>query len=297
MKKMKIIRASSNVVGVGRQTRSWAGNFLVAMVLTLSGAVLALPLVYAIVNAFKPFDELFIFPPRMYVVNPTWDNFIDLMAMCSNTWVPFTKYLFNSLFTTVVTVVLTLAVCLMGAYAIEKVRMRGSRLFGTMVVYALMFSPPAAQIPIYMVVAKSGMLDTYWALIIPSLATPMYFFLLRQFISQIPEVLLESARLDGASEYRILVSLIIPTVKPALATVTVFAFIANWNNSGGSAIYITDQAMKTLPYALSTITTGGLARAGAAAAASLLITLPTILVYLLMQAQVMKTMVFAGIKG
>ena len=148
-----------------------------------------------------------------------------------------------------------------------------------------------------MVVAQTGMLDTYWALIIPSLATPMYFFLLRQFISQLPEVLLESARLDGASEYRILGSLIIPMVKPALATVTVFAFIANWNNSGGSAIYITDQAMKTLPYALSTITSGGLARAGAAAAASLLITFPTILVYLLMQAQVMKTMVFAGIKG
>ncbi len=280
--------------GLKKITPGWVTVYVLMIALAV---VTALPLIYMVVTAFKPIEELLLFPPRFFVKRPVLTNFSDLFETLDSQTVPFTRYLFNSLFTTVVTVVLTLAVCLMGAYAIEKVRMRGSRLFGTMVVYALMFSPPAAQIPIYMVVAKSGMLDTYWALIIPSLATPMYFFLLRQFISQIPEVLLESARLDGASEYRILVSLIIPTVKPALATVTVFAFIANWNNSGGSAIYITDQAMKTLPYALSTITTGGLARAGAAAAASLLITLPTILVYLLMQAQVMKTMVFAGIKG
>ena len=125
----------------------------------------------------------------------------------------------------------------------------------------------------------------------------MYFFLIKQFVSQLPEPLMESARLDGASEFRILFSIVVPAIKPALATVTVFAFIANWNNAGGSVIYITDQAMKTLPYALSTITSGGLARAGAAAAASLLITLPTIIVYLVMQGQVMKTMMFAGIKG
>ncbi len=280
--------------GLKKITPGWV---TVDVLMIALAVVTALPLIDMVVTAFKPIEELLLFPPRFFVKRPVLTNFSDLFETLDSQTVPFTRYLFNSLFTTVVTVVLTLAVCLMGAYAIEKVRMRGSRLFGTMVVYALMFSPPAAQFPIYMVVAKSGMLDTYWALIIPSLATPMYFFLLRQFISQIPEVLLESARLDGASEYRILVSLIIPTVKPALATVTVFAFIANWNNSGGSAIYITDQAMKTLPYALSTITTGGLARAGAAAAASLLITLPTILVYLLMQAQVMKTMVFAGIKG
>lgn len=280
--------------GLKKITFGWVVVYAFMITLAL---VMALPLIYMVVTAFKPIEELLLFPPRFFVKRPVLSNFGDLFQTLDSQTVPFTRYLFNSLFTTVVSVFLTLIICVMGAYAIDKVRMRGSKLFGTMVVYALMFSAPAAQIPIYMVVAKSGMLDTYWALIVPSLATPMYFFLLRQFISQIPEVLLESARLDGASEYRILFSLIIPMVKPALATVTVFAFIANWNNSGGSAIYITDQAMKTLPYALSTITTGGLARAGAAAAASLLITLPTILVYLLMQSQVMKTMVFAGIKG
>ena len=283
---------------VRRKLKKVTFGWVVVYVLMISLAIVtSLPLVYMVVTAFKPLEELLRFPPQFFVRRPVLTNFSDLFTTLDSQTVPFTRYLFNSVFTTVVTVVLTLIICSMGAYAIEKVRMKGSRLFSNLIVSALMFSPPAAQIPIYMIVARTGMMNTYWALIIPSLATPMYFFLIKQFVSQLPEPLMESARLDGASEFRILFSVVVPSIKPALATVTVFAFIANWNNANGSVIYITDQAMKTLPYALNTITANGLARAGAAAAASLLITLPTILVYLIMQRQVMKTMMFAGIKG
>ncbi len=283
---------------VRRKLKKVTFGWVVVYVLMISLAIVtSLPLVYMAVTAFKPLEELLRFPPQFFVRRPVLTNFSDLFTTLDSQTVPFTRYLFNSVFTTVVTVVLTLIICSMGAYAIEKVRMKGSRLFSNLIVSALMFSPPAAQIPIYMIVARTGMMNTYWALIIPSLATPMYFFLIKQFVSQLPEPLMESARLDGASEFRILFSIVVPSIKPALATVTVFAFIANWNNANGSVIYITDQAMKTLPYALNTITANGLARAGAAAAASLLITLPTILVYLIMQRQVMKTMMFAGIKG
>ncbi len=283
---------------VRRKLKKVTFGWVVVYVLMISLAIVtSLPLVYMVVTAFKPLEELLQFPPQFFVRRPVLTNFSDLFTTLDSQTVPFTRYLFNSVFTTVVTVVLTLIICSMGAYAIEKVRMKGSRLFSNLIVSALMFSPPAAQIPIYMIVARTGMMNTYWALIIPSLATPMYFFLIKQFVSQLPEPLMESARLDGASEFRILFSIVVPSIKPALATVTVFAFIANWNNANGSVIYITDQAMKTLPYALNTITANGLARAGAAAAASLLITLPTILVYLIMQRQVMKTMMFAGIKG
>lgn len=283
---------------VRRKLKKVTFGWVVVYVLMISLAIVtSLPLVYMVVTAFKPLEELLQFPPQFFVRRPVLTNFSDLFTTLDSQTVPFTRYLFNSVFTTVVTVVLTLIICSMGAYAIEKVRMKGSRLFSNLIVSALMFSPPAAQIPIYMIVARTGMMNTYWALIIPSLATPMYFFLIKQFVSQLPEPLMESARLDGASEFRILFSIVVPSIKPALATVTVFALIANWNNANGSVIYITDQAMKTLPYALNTITANGLARAGAAAAASLLITLPTILVYLIMQRQVMKTMMFAGIKG
>lgn len=283
---------------VRRKLKKVTPGWVIVYILMITLAVItSLPLVYMIVTAFKPIEELLRFPPRFFVRRPTLTNFSDLFTTLDSQTVPFTRYLFNSVFTTVISVVLTLLICSMGAYAIEKVRMKGSKFFSGLIVSALMFSPPAAQIPIYMIVARTGMLNTYWALIVPALATPMYFFLIKQFVSQLPEPLMESARLDGASEFRILFSIVVPAIKPALATVTVFAFIANWNNAGGSVIYITDQAMKTLPYALSTITSGGLARAGAAAAASLLITLPTIIVYLVMQGQVMKTMMFAGIKG
>lgn len=274
-------------------TPGWVAVYTLMTALAL---VTSLPLVYMVVTAFKPIEELLRFPPRFFVERPVLTNFADLFQSLDGRSVPFTRYLFNSLFTTAASVILTLAFCAMGAFAVEKVRMRGSKLFSSMIVYALMFSAPAAQIPIYMSVAQAGLMNTYAALIIPGLATPMYFFLMKQFISQLPEPLMESARLDGASETRILVSIVVPSIKPALATVAVFAFIGNWNNTTGSAIYIQDQAMKTLPYALSTISSGGLARAGAAAAASLIITLPTIIVYLLMQTQVMKTMLHAGIK-
>lgn len=283
---------------VRRKLKKVTPGWVIVYILMITLAVItSLPLVYMVVTAFKPIEELLRFPPRFFVRRPTLTNFSDLFTTLDSQTVPFTRYLFNSVFTTVISVVLTLLICSMGAYAIEKVRMKGSKFFSGLIVSALMFSPPAAQIPIYMIVARTGMLNTYLALIVPALATPMYFFLIKQFVSQLPEPLMESARLDGASEFRILFSIVVPAIKPALATVTVFAFIANWNNAGGSVIYITDQAMKTLPYALSTITSGGLARAGAAAAASLLITLPTIIVYLVMQGQVMKTMMFAGIKG
>lgn len=283
---------------IKRKLQKVTFGWIVVYVVMISLAVItSLPLVYMVVTAFKPIEELLRFPPQFFVHRPTLKNFSDLFTTLDSQTVPFTRYLFNSVFTTVISVALTLVICSMGAYAIEKVRMKGSRFFSNLIVSALMFSPPAAQIPIYMIVARTGMMNTYWALIVPALATPMYFFLIKQFISQLPEALLESARLDGASEFRILFSIVVPSIKPALATVTVFAFIANWNNANGSVIYITDQAMKTLPYALSTITSGGLARAGAAAAASLLITLPTVIVYLVMQGQVMKTMMFAGIKG
>jgi ABC-type glycerol-3-phosphate transport system permease component len=185
----------------------------------------------------------------------------------------------------------------MGAYSLEKLRVPGYKVLFKIVIIGLMFVPPVAQIPIYIVMSKLGFLNTYYALIVPNLAAPMYLFLMKQFISQLPDILLESARIDGAGEWRIYWRIIMPMIKPAWSTVVVFSFIANWNNSGSSVVYITNQAMKTLPYALTSIGNGTLGAVGAMSAASLLVTIPTIVIYLLMQRQVLNTMAFAGIKG
>ena len=259
----------------------------------------SLPFIFLVSTAFKPLNELTLFPPTFLVRRPTFSNFVDLVSSFDASSVPFTRFLFNSIFTTVASVVGVVLISTLGAYAIEKLRMPGHKLIFKLVIWGLMFSPPAAQIPIYIVMTELGLRNTYWALIIPGLATPMYFFLVKQFMTQVPDSFIESARIDGAGEWKIFFTIIMPMTRSAWATVTVFAFIANWNNSSGSVIYITDQALRTLPFALATINdpSMGLGRLGAAAAASLLTTLPVVVVFLVMQSKVINAMAFSGIKG
>lgn len=267
------------------------------LIMTGLACFMALPLVYLVVTAFKPLDELFLFPPRFFVKNPTLQNFTDLVATLDSNTVPFTRYLFNSTLVTILSVLGSVVTCTMAAFVAEKLKPRGMHAFSRIVTYALMFSAPAAQIPIYLIVSELGMINTYWSLIIPKIAVPMYFFLYQQFVSQIPDELIESARLDGCSNMRLFVKIIVPLTKAAISTIVVFAFVANWNDSFSPMIYIQKQAMKTLPIILQTIGTGGVARAGAGAAAVFLTTLPTIGLYVAMQSRVLKTMAYSGIKG
>lgn len=273
-------------------------GWIIVYILMIALAVFtSLPLVYMISTAFKPLDELFLFPPTFLVHHPSMQNFANLFTSVSQGETPVTRYFFNSVFTTAISVIGSVLICSMGAYSLEKLRIPGYKVLFKAVVVGLMFVPPVAQIPVYIVMSKLGMLNTYYALILPSLATPMYLFLIKQFISQLPDTILESARIDGAGEMSIFIKVVMPVIKPAWATVVVFAFIANWNNSSSSMIYITNQVMKTLPYALSSIGNGSTGAVGTVAAASLLTTAPTIIIYLLMQKQVMNTMAYAGIKG
>lgn len=259
----------------------------------------ALPLWFLIVQAFKPLDELFLYPPRFYVMNPTLQSFGELVVAMDSSAVPFTRYFFNSLVVTIGTVAGTTLVCSMAAYALTKLPLTGKRRIFDVIVATLMFSAPVTQISNYLIINGLGWINTYWALMIPKLATPMYFFLLKQnFDSILPNQLLEAAKIDGANEWRSFWRIAMPILKPAWSTVIVFAFVANWNDFAGPLVYINREALKTLPLALQMLQ-GGLgqvARTGAFNAAALLTTAPTIIVYLIMQAQVMKTMAHAGIK-
>ncbi|MBE5787429.1 MAG: carbohydrate ABC transporter permease, partial [Clostridiales bacterium] len=229
----KAIKAKSgSTMGVGRQTRSRAGNFMVFLVLAMTGAVLVVPLIFAIVNSLKPFDELFIYPPRLYVVRPTMDNFVDLIALCSNTWVPFTKYLFNSLFTTVAATVLRVIISAMCAYPLAKNRFPGRKMIFGVVVTALLFVPSVTFLPQYLIIANLRMINTYWALILPVLGTTFGVFLMKQFMEPLPTALLEAARIDGYSEFKILFKIVMPNVKPAWVTLVLFTFQEVWNSTG-----------------------------------------------------------------
>ncbi len=279
-----------------RYTRSAGGNFLMGLVLAIVGAVLVLPLLFAVVNALKPFDEIFAYPPKLYVVNPTWDNFTTLFAMCANTWVPFTKYLFNSVFVTCVVTVAQVVFSSMCAYPLAKNRFPGKEMIFNTIVTALLFVPAVTFLPQYFVISKLGLIDTYWVLIFPVLGTTLGVFLMKQFMEPLPTALLEAARIDGCSEFYILFRIVMPNVKPAWLTLAIFSFQSVWNDTATQQ-FVFRENLRTLPTLLSQIVSGaGVARAGAAAAASVVLMIPPILLFIVSQSSVMQTMAHAGIK-
>ena len=277
-------------------SRSHAGNIGILVFLILICAFMALPMVYAVIQAFKPIDEIFLYPPRFYVKNPTFDNFVQVIVLAGNLWVPFTKYLFNSLFVTIVGTVVYLIIAAMAGYSLAKGKFRGREAIGQAVTLTLLFRAEVTAIPAYIIVAALGMIDTYWALLLPPLAGSMGVFLIKQFAtSSIPDATLEAARIDGASEYKIFSSIVIPSIKPALLTVVIFTFQAMWNNAGTSQ-YIFSESLKDLPTVLSTISAGGIARQGAASAVAVILMIPPIVVFLATQSSVMETMTHSGMK-
>ena len=270
---------------------------LIYAVMTLLVLFTSLPLIYLISTAFKPLNELFIFPPEFFVRSPTLKNFSDLVLSISSSTVPFTRYIFNSLLITVLTVLFTIVVSTMGAYSMAKHHPPGTRALFNIVIAAMMFSPYVTQIPRYLVVNSMGLINHYAALILPNIAVAYNLFLIKQFAEQLPDELLEAARIDGSGELRIYWKIAMPALAPAWSTLIVFSFVGSWNDYFSPLIYINNQAMKTLPLALNTIAGGGIGRAGAVAAATMLMTIPTVIVFTLMQRKVMETMVYSGIKG
>lgn len=273
------------------------GRVLLYIVMISLVVFTSLPLIYVVCTAFKPLNELFIYPPRFYVKNPTWQNFSDLFNSLSLSAVPFTRYIFNSLLTTSLTVFLTVTVCSMGAYGLAKHKPKGSSVIFNFVIGALMFSPYVTQISRYMVVNQLGLINTYWALILPNIAVAYNFFLMKQFIEQFPMELIEAARIDGTGEFHIFSKIVMPALKPAWCTLIMLTFVSTWNDYYSPLIFTTSQKMKTLPLALQTISGSNISRMGAVSAATMLMTIPTIIVFLFMQKHVMNTMVYSGIKA
>ncbi len=276
---------------------SW-DHVVVTGFLTALAVLMILPLIYMVSTALKPLDELFLWPPHLFVRHPTLDNFRTLIIATSALEVPFTRYIFNSTLVAVVAVTGIVILGSMGAYPLAKHRsLPGRNLIFSTIVAALMFAPEVTQIPRYIVVDSLGMIDTYWALILPQLASAYALFLMKQFIEQIPDEVLESARIDGAGEWRIFWTMIMPLAKPAWATLTIITFISTWNEFFGPLIFTRSEAMRTLPLAVATIGGDSIARQGAAAAATFLTTAPPLIVFAYFRRRVIETMAYSGIKG
>ena len=274
--------------------RSVGDNVFEFSLLIILAIITALPLYLVIVNSLKPLNELWVFPPRFYVINPTLSNFRYLFSVMEDSKIPFTRYIFN---TTFVTGVGTAGCVLFGsmcAYPMAKHKYPGSKFFFKLVWLSLMFSPAVTTIPTYLIVSKLNMVDSYAALILPAWGGTLSVYLMKQFIEQIPDAILEAARIDGASEYRIFWKLVMPTVRPAWLTVVLFTVQSLWSSTGTSYIY--SESRKTLSYALNQILTSGVARAGVAAAASVLMMSVPICVFMFTQSSVIETMTSSGVK-
>lgn len=256
-----------------------------------------IPVVFVINQAFKPLGELFAFPPTILAKNPTTDNFKDLFALSGTTGVPMSRYLLNSLLITVLTVLLNLVITVSAAYAFSKKKFKGNKALFGLNQLALMFVPTAVAVPRYIVIVRMGLINSWWAHILPLIAMPVGLFLVKQFVDQIPDALIEAAVMDGAKDFTIIRKVIIPLTRPALATSIVLTFQQVWGAVEASNNFITDDSMRTLAFYLNSIATNNtVAAQGMVAAASVILFLPTLMIFICMQSQVMNTMSHSGIK-
>ena len=263
--------------------------------------LMLLPIVFIFSHAFKPPDELFAYPPRFFVINPTFKNFADLFSKMAGSGVPVSRYLFNSVVITIVTVAASIVVSSTAAYALSKKRFKLKQALFAVNTVALMFVPIAVTIPRFLIIDRLHLMDTFWVHILPVLAMPVGLFLLKQFIDAIPNEVVEAAQIDGASDVMIYWRIILPMIKPAVATIAILTFQATWNNADISTMYINSESLKTFAFYLGTLTSSSaganaVAGQGIAAAASLIMFLPNLIIFILLQSQVMSTMSHSGLK-
>lgn len=278
-----------------RVSRSTFGNVMVVLFLLVLGAVMLLPIYYMVISSVKPINELFYFPPKFYVVKPTLDNFVSLIKLQAQSEVPFERYLFNSIFVTIVSTVGYVFIASMAAYALEKQKFPMRKGIKQGVVIAILFRPEVMAVPQYILMSKMKIIDTYWALILPAMAGSFGVFLLQQFLETVPDEMIEAGRIDGASEYSIYFKLVMPMLKPAWMTVVIFTFISTWNLNGVQFIY--SEKMKMLPAMLSSLSTAGIARTGVAAAIGVIMMIPPITIFLCSENSIVETMAHSGMKG
>ena len=279
-----------------RQNHSVFGDIGLFLFLAVLGAFMLLPFIYAISQSLKPNEELFVFPPKFFVRNPTIDNFINLFQRTNNMWVPFERYIVNSVIITLVGTVGGVIFSAMAAFPLAKFKFPGSRAYGITITMALLFVFEVTYVPQYVILSSLKLINTIWALILPAMANTLGLYLMKQFMSQLPDALLDAANVDGAGTMRQFWSIVMPNVKPAWITATILIFQSLWNRD--SSTYIFTEQLKNLPAIFRQISsTNTIATAGIGAAAAVLLMIPPIVVFIFSQSRMLETMAYSGMKG
>ncbi len=277
-----------------KPNRSVGGDVLLYIFLGLFSLIMLFPLVFLVSSSIKPLDELLKIPPTLFPRNPTFNNFSDLFITLSRSWVPFTRYIFNTLFVTVIGTFGHVIIASMAAYVLAKYRFPGGNAFFSLAVVALMFTGYVTGIPNYLIMCKLNIIDTYWALILPAIGGSLGLFLMKQFMDGFPMSIIEAAKIDGAREFTIFWKLVMPNVKPAWLTISIFSIQNLWNNPQTQYIYTENKKM--LGYALSQIQAGGIARTGQGNAVQVIMMAVPIIFFIFSQSQILETMATSGLK-
>ena len=285
----------SKVKQYRRYTRSVAGNIGFFSILILAGLFTVFPMFYCLITSIKPLEELLIFPPRFFVSRPTFNNYRALPALLSNMQIPISRYTFNSLFIAVISTFLSIIACSLAAFSFSKSELKAKRILFTVVQLMMLYNAYTLAVPQYLIFSKLKMIDTFFVYILPAIPSAVNCFLMKQFMDvSIPDTLLEAARIDGAGVIKMYWRIVMPIMKPAWMTVLLFSFQGMWSIVPSGTVF--SEKLKTLPYVMSSVTAGGIARSGSAMAITVLLMVPPIVVFLFTQSNVMETMSSSGIK-
>ncbi len=278
----------------GQLSRSRAGSVVMFLFLLLFAAFSALPILLIFVQSVKPLNELFVYPPKFYVVSPTFNNFRQLGSVMSDSMVPLSRYVFNSALVSVVGTVGHILLASLCAYPLAKMRLKGGNLIFSLIVTSLMFASTVSDVVNYQTISSLHLLDTYAAIILPALGSSLGLYIMKQFMEQIPDSLLESAEIDGAGHPTTFWRVVMPNVKPAWLTLAIFSFQGLWNSTNSTYIY--SEQYKSLPYALNQIAAGGVIRTGVSCAVSVIVLIVPLLLFILTQSRIVETMATSGMK-
>ena len=276
-------------------TKSQIPYYLILLPLAV---FMALPILYLFVTAFKPLDELLDFPPKFWVVNPTIQNFVDLFQKSGSTGLPIYRYMINSVIVSVSVTAISVIFSSMAGYVLSKKKFKLNKIIFEVNTVALMFVSSAVIIPRFIIINKIGIVNTLFAHIFPLVAIPVGLFLVKQFIDDVPNELIEAAKMDGAGDFYIYTKIIMPLIKPSLVTVAILAFQSAWNNTETSSLYVSNEEFQTFAYYLATLSnsSNAISGAGVAAASSIILFLPNLIIFVCLQSKVMDTMAHSGIK-
>lgn len=275
--------------------RSAGGDAGITVLLVVLGVLMFIPMYFSIMTSLKPLDELWIFPPKFYVINPTFKNYGDLFRLMNTSWVPFSRYIFNTVLITVAGTFGNLCLGSLAAYALSKIPFPGRKTIFQMIVLSLMFVSTVTGIANFITFSYLGLIDNLLAIILPACCSTLGLYLMKQFMdSSVSNEALESARLDGANEFKVFWSIAMPMVKPAWLTLIVYSFQGLWNT--GSSVYIQSEQLKTFNYAIQQILSAGIVRAGASTAAMVIMMIVPVTVFVVSQSNIIETMASSGMK-